>query len=1298
MISGQDYNGTPYIAGKIGIENFQFADGVTLTMAELQALIPTAPVNTAPTVGALITEQSTLEDSVFSFTIPTNAFADADVGETLTYSSTLADGSALPSWLTFSAATRTYSGMPLNGNVGNLSIKVTATDLASASATQNFNLTVQNTNDAPIVANTILAQSVLEDSVFTFTVPSSTFTDVDVGDTISYTAALADGNALPTWLSFNAITRTFTGTPLNEQVGNLSLKLTVTDIAGASASQNFNLTVVNTNDAPTVSIILADATTTETLAFSYVIPANAFADVDVGDSLTYTATLANGSALPTWLSFNAASRTLSGTAQDANIGVLDVRVTAIDAAGANVQDSFLLTVNPLDRTIIGTAANDILTGGQGNDTIDGGAGFDIMKGGKGNDTYIVDIATDVVVENLNEGIDTIQSSVTLTSLAANVENLTLTGITAINGTGNTLNNIITGNSANNTLNGGVGADTLQGGLGNDIYVVDNVGDFIVENVGEGTDTVQSSITYTLGAEVENLTLTGTAAINGTGNDLSNSITGNTAANILTGGNSNDTLNGGAGADTLIGNAGNDIYVLDNLGDVVVENAGEGTDTVQTSITLTNLAANVENLTLTGTAAVNGNGNALDNVLTGNAANNTLNGAEGNDTLNGAAGIDTLIGGLGNDVYIVDSTTDIITENLNEGIDTVQSSVTQTSLAANLENITLTGTVAIDATGNSLDNVMLGNAAINNLIGGAGNDTLNGAAGEDNLTGGTGDDTYIVDNIGDVVTESANEGIDTLQSGVTQASLATNVENLTLTGTAALNANGNALNNTLTGNIGNNILDGGLGADTMIGGLGNDTYLVDNTGDIVTETSTLATELDTVQASISYTLGQNLEKLTLTGTANINATGNELANTLTGNAGNNILDGGLGNDTMIGGLGDDTYTVDSATDVVTEAATAGTDTVQTGISYTLGTNVENLTLTGTANIDATGNTLANTIIGNAGDNILSGGTSADTLIGNQGNDTYIVDNIADTVSENDNQGFDIVKSSVTFSLSNFIENLNLTGTGSINGTGNALSNFLSGTTGNNILNGLAGSDILQGLAGNDTLTDSVGRNLYDGGAGIDTLTAGTGNDLLIGGLGNDTITTGTGFDVISFNKGDGADIINASTGADNTLSLGGNFAYSDLSLTKTGNSLILKMGAIDQITLKDWYLTSPTNKSVINLQVVAEAIQGFALGGADNLRNNKIENFNFTNLVAAFDAAGATANWQLTDARLTAHLQAGSDTAAIGGDLAYQYGKNSNLTGMGLINAQSVTSNANFGQTAQMLNNPSVWQAEVVKLG
>ena len=162
------------------------------------------------------------------------------------------------------------------------------------------------------------------------------------------------------------------------------------------------------------------------------------------------------------------------------------------------------------------------------------------------------------------------------------------------------------------MNGGAGIDTMIGGTGNDVLVVDNVGDITTEFMGEGTDTVQSSITWTLASEIEHLTLTGTTAINGTGNALNNSLTGNSAANVLTGGVGNDTLNGGAGIDTLIGGIGNDIYLVDVAGDIVTELAAEGTDTIQSAITWT-LGTNVENLTLTGTAAINGTGNTLSNV-------------------------------------------------------------------------------------------------------------------------------------------------------------------------------------------------------------------------------------------------------------------------------------------------------------------------------------------------------------------------------------------------------------------------------------------------------------------------------------------------------------------------------------------------------------------------------------------------------------------------------------------------------------------------------------------------------------
>jgi Ca2+-binding RTX toxin-like protein len=147
-------------------------------------------------------------------------------------------------------------------------------------------------------------------------------------------------------------------------------------------------------------------------------------------------------------------------------------------------------------------------------------------------------------------LTTVRSSITYT-LGANEENLILTGDAAIDGTGNSLNNIITGNVAANTLNGGVGTDTMRGGLGNDIYVRDNTGDVVTELANQGTDTVQSSVTYTLGENLENITLTGTAAVNATGNGSANTLTGNSGGNILNGGLGKDSLTGSNGVDKFI---------------------------------------------------------------------------------------------------------------------------------------------------------------------------------------------------------------------------------------------------------------------------------------------------------------------------------------------------------------------------------------------------------------------------------------------------------------------------------------------------------------------------------------------------------------------------------------------------------------------------------------------------------------------------------------------------------------------------------------------------------------------------
>ena len=407
-------------------------------------------------------------------------------------------------------------------------------------------------------------------------------------------------------------------------------------------------------------------------------------------------------------------------------GIIEIRQSSNPINGTNGNDN-----------LIGTNGNDTLDGGLGNDTLNGGAGIDTLIGGAGNDIYVVDTTTDTITESANAGIDTVQSSVTLT-LAANVENLTLTGTAAINGTGNAGNNVITGNGANNTLNGGAGTDTLIGGLGNDIYVVDSTSDTITESANAGIDTIQSSVTYTIAAlaNVENLTLTGTAA-NGTGNAGNNVITGNGA---------NNTLNGGAGIDTLIGGLGNDIYVVDSTTDTITESANAGIDTVQSSVTLT-LAANVENLTLTGTAAINGTGNAGNNVITGNSANNTLNGGLGNDTLNGGAGNDTYIFtingiGLGRDTIIDGS-----------GVDTISFAGTSANIRLNLgtsfgqtvdantnTKVVLTANTIENAIGGDGNDRLIGNSLNNTLEGGLGNDILNGSTGNDFLFGGDGDDS------------------------------------------------------------------------------------------------------------------------------------------------------------------------------------------------------------------------------------------------------------------------------------------------------------------------------------------------------------------------------------------------------------------------------------------------------------------------------------------------------------------------------------------------------------------------------
>jgi hypothetical protein len=514
---------------------------------------------------------------------------------------------------------------------------------------------------------TLSTSTIAENQAIGTVVGNLTTTDPDTGDTFTYSLVTGIGatdnsvftisnNQLKTKAVFDF-----------EAKNSYSIRVRTTDQGGLFFEQQLTIGVTDLNDN--------DSFTTTAL--------QDIINADYGDdtitstwgNLQQNDTIKGGNGTDTLIISGGTVNDLISIDANNTTNQLDIPGTTVfgferfDLSGFTGTISFSGTAG--NDWVKGGTGNDDLTGGNGNDYLNGGTGTDFLIGGKGNDTFVVDNIGDIIAEGLNDGIDTVESSITWT-LKNHLENLTLTGITAINGTGNNLSNIITGNTGNNvldgglgndTLNGNLGNDTLIGGAGNDSYYVDNTADSITENLNQGTDIVFSTVTYTLTTNVENLTLQGTTAINGTGNDLNNSITGNTAVNILTGGLGNDTLTGGAGADTMIGGAGNDSYYVDNTADSITENLNEGTDSVFSTVTYT-LTTNTENLTLQGTTAINGTGNSLNNILIGNIGNNVLN---------GGAGADTLIGGKGNDSLYLglnDNVVDDVNYVFGDGTDTV----------------------------------------------------------------------------------------------------------------------------------------------------------------------------------------------------------------------------------------------------------------------------------------------------------------------------------------------------------------------------------------------------------------------------------------------------------------------------------------------------------------------------------------------------------------------------------------------------------------------------------------------------
>jgi Ca2+-binding RTX toxin-like protein len=1024
---------------------------------------------------------------------------------------------------------------------------------------------------------------------------------------------------------------------------------------------------------------------------------------------------------------------LSWSLTSQSTGVENLTLSAAAGAGATATGNTganILTANNLGSTLNAGDGNDTLVGGTGNDVLQGGTGNDGMAGGTGNDTYFLDNASDSVTEGVGEGTDTVNAGFTYT-LAANFENLTLTGTGNFNGTGNADNNSITGNSGDNSLDGVSGNDSLFGMGGNDTLFVHSGSEYI--DGGNGTDTVRSDVSYDLNdaTSVENLILLGSGDTVGIGTDDSNVLTGNSGNNTLDGGDV-------GGTDTMYGGLGNDTYVLYNSGDQITEGVGQGTDTVilRNNISYT-LSGDLENLTLDfysygGSTAMTATGNSGNNVITDNSSfytgyfgnstvNNVLIGGDGTDTLvnnvsgsvgkyGSYSGTDTLDGGLGSDamsstssrirtVFVVDNAGDTVDGNRAD--DEVRSSINW-DLAVNttdVNNLTLTGTALIGA-GNGNDNTITGNTANNTLTGlggndilsgGDGNDTMDGGTGGDTMIGGFGNDTFIVDDVADAITELAGQGTDTVTSSV-DYTLSGNIENLTITGTA-VTAIGDAGTNVITGNGNDNTIDGGGGADALSGGAGNDTYFVDNAGDQVFEVAGQGT--DTVNASASYTLSATaeIEILNLIGIGNINGTGNALANTITGNTGNNTLDGGAGIDTMIGGQGNDTYVTDNPADLLSENAGEGNDTVVAGYSYTVATDFENVTLSGTGDFNATGNAVVNTLIGNSGNNTLDGLAGADSMEGGAGNDYFIVDDSGD-VATDFGGGFDEVFASASFTLGSGIENLTLDTlvVGAIDGTGNNLDNVITGTDDANVLQGLAGNDALYSYFGNDSLDGGTGADSMTGGDGDDTYYVDNAGDQVFEsfGEGEDTVYASVSYTLTGSNVENliltGAAAING-TGTNDIDNITGNTGNNTLT-GLGGNDTLIGGGGVDRLVGgdgDDYYVIDSTTDVVVEANTFGAGTDTVETSVTYTLATN-VENGIIT---AAGTLTGGTGSNSLTasavGANITLNGGAGADMLVndgLGGTVTHMVDNGGDSVEGSATGTDTVVSSVSFDMNMQ----------------
>ncbi len=889
-------------ANGVGIERVEFPrDG---TVWSKQMLDDWA--NRAPVAGTPLAAQAATDDAGFTFTLPLTAFADPDSGDTLTYSVRRADGSALPAWLSFNPATRTLAGTPDDADVGALNLRIRATDRFGLAAEQALAVTVVNANDAPVLVHAVAEQSVLQDALFSLVLPASTFADQDArfGDRLSYAATRADGTALPGWLAFDAATLTLRGTPRNADVGLTGVRVTATDMAGATASAVFGLTVINVNDAPLAYADSAAVTEDVLVTASGNLLVND-SDIDTGTVLRVTSTG----------SFAGVVGTLTLNADGAYVYALNNGAANVQAlaAGQQVSEVFAYAVTDDDAAAPLTAASALTI------TITGT-----------NDAPVAAADAAAVSEDL-----VLSASGNVLANDTDVDQGTVLAVT-VPGVYAGLYGSLTlaaGGAYTYTLNNGAAAvQALRGG--------ETVADTFGYSASDGALTGAAHITVTVlgkndapvtqndsAAVTEDLVLTATGNVLANDSDIDHGTVLRVAAPGIYGGTYGSLSIAASGAYTYTLNNGaaavQSLAAGQRVTDVFSYQAQD--DDVSPLLTAGTLAIGVTGVNdapvlAAALAAQNGReGQAISFTLPAAAFTDVDQGdrltyraemldANGvasallpwlvfNPATRSFSGTPALVDGGSYQVRV--TATDLAGAS-------AAGTFALTVLDSFANGSVITGGAAADTlNGTNADETLSGGAGDDRLFGGAGNDTLGGGLGTDLLDAGSGDDVLLF-------------GADAqwLGNAVTPAG------GLPGAGGSALPADLNHLGRSW------DVFIGGAGRDTLMGTAQADAILLDDAASPAATAGPRLVGIEVINA------GDGDDVVDLSGNrfaySDITIDGGNGNDLIWSSAGNDTLFGGAGNDTLNAGAGNDT--LDGGTGADTLAGGTGSDTYLLGRGY------------------------------------------------------------------------------------------------------------------------------------------------------------------------------------------------------------------------------------------------------------------------------------------------------------------------------------------------------------------------------